>query len=247
MFSIFKRKKTVQLDLSPLKTDMHSHILPGIDDGSPDVDTSLNLVNGLIEAGYSNFIATPHILWDMYKNDPDTIGVARDNLQQAFNQQGIGSKLNAAAEYYMDEHFDELVRNNVPLLTIKDNWVLVEWSFISPPMDLKEKLFDLQIRGYQPILAHPERYTYFAGNKKAYDELFATGAYFQLNLLSLTSYYGKAVNELAQYLVKKNYIRLIGTDMHHQRHLDVLRNSSGLNDAVKEVLDGGEVLNAGIQ
>jgi protein-tyrosine phosphatase len=243
MFSIFKRKKPAVLDLSPLKTDMHSHILPGIDDGSPDLETSLYLVNGLIETGYSNFIATPHILWDMYKNDEHTIGNAKAVLQQGFNEQKFSSKLNAAAEYYMDEHFDELVRDNIPLLTIKENWVLVEWSFISPPMDLKEKLFELQIKGYQPILAHPERYTYFANNKKAYDELFATGAFFQVNLLSLTGYYGKVVQELAQHLVKKNYIRLIGTDMHHERHLDVMRSSSGLNDAVKELLDTGLILN----
>ncbi|MGZ5248135.1 MAG: tyrosine-protein phosphatase [Flavitalea sp.] len=222
---------------------MHSHLLPGIDDGSPDIETSLELVKGLIDLGYSKFIVTPHILWDMYKNDAETIGSAKTVLEQALHSQNISVPVQAAAEYYMDEHFDELVADNVPLLTIKDNWVLVEWSFISPPMDLKEKLFDLQIKGYQPILAHPERYTYFAGNKKAYDELFETGAFFQVNLLSLTGYYGKVVQELAQHLVKKNYIRLIGTDMHHERHLEVMRSSSGLNDAVKELLDTGLILN----
>ena len=106
MFSIFKRKHTSKLDLSLLRTDMHSHILPGIDDGSPDAETSMVLVNGLRDAGYSNFIATPHILWDMFKNTPETINEAREELQENFDKEQVNSVLNAAAEYYMDEHFD---------------------------------------------------------------------------------------------------------------------------------------------
>ncbi len=243
MFSIFKRKYKAKLDLSNLGTDMHSHILPGIDDGSPDVDTSLFLVNGLREAGYSRFIATPHILWDMFKNTPETIDEARAELQDAFTKRSIDSVLNSAAEYYMDEHFDELVSTNQPLLCIKDNWVLVEFSFVSPPMDLKERLFDLQIKGYQPVLAHPERYQYFAANKSFYDELKNTGSMFQLNLLSLTGYYGKVVQELAQHLVKKEYIDLIGTDMHHSRHLETMRRSSTLNDMVNALFDTGKIRN----
>lgn len=243
MFSIFKRKYTNKLDLSLLRTDMHSHILPGIDDGSPDLETSLILVNGLLEAGYSNFIATPHILWDMFKNTPDTISDAKQELREGFDKAGITSSLSAAAEYYMDEHFDELLAKNEPLLTIHENWVLVEFSFISPPMDLKERLFDMQIKGYQPILAHPERYQYFAGNKSYYDELKTTGAFFQLNLLSLTGYYGKVVQELAQYLVKKDFIDLIGTDMHHERHLETMRRSASLNDAVRSLVDTGKIRN----
>ena len=110
-------------------------------------------------------------------------------------------------------------------------------------MDLKERLFDMQIKGYQPILAHPERYQYFAANKGFYDELRTTGALFQLNLLSLTGYYGKVVQELAQHLVKKGFVDLIGTDMHHTRHLDAMRRSPGLQDAVKAIVDGGRIRN----
>ena len=246
MFWIFKKKQYSSVDCSPLKTDMHSHILPGIDDGSPDIETSMELVNGLLDLGYRDFVATPHILWDMYKNDSSTIAEARGELQQAFDQHKVGASLRSAAEYYMDEHYDELLRNDSKLLTIKSNWVLVEFSFVSPPMDLKEKLFELQIKGYQPVLAHPERYSYFAANKNFYDELKATGAYFQLNLLSLTGYYGKIVQELAQHLVKKEYISLIGTDIHHTRHLEVMRTSKTLNDSIKEILDQGNLLNSTI-
>ncbi len=103
----------------------------------------------------------------------------------------------------LDEHVDELMAKNIPLLTIRDNWVLVEISFVTPPMDLKEKLFALQIKGYKPILAHPERYTYFFNQKRMFDDLKDAGCFFQINLLSFTNYYGKVAHDLANYLLKK--------------------------------------------
>lgn len=223
---------------------MHSHLLPGIDDGSPDNATSLNLIQGLQELGYSQFITTPHIMWDVHKNDNDSISQAHNQLQQSLNQEKIQAPVKAAAEYYLDEHFDELLRSNTPLLTIKDNWVLVEFSFVTLPMHVKEKLFELQIKGYKPILAHPERYNYLLSQKKWYDELKDAGCFFQLNLLSLTGYYGKIPQELALYLVKKKHLDFLGTDLHHDRHLSVLQSSPSLMNHVKQVLDSGKILNA---
>lgn len=244
MFSIFKKKLVPRPDFSALHTDMHSHILPGIDDGSPDLDTSLELVKGLSDLGFKKFIATPHILWDMYRNNAGTIDDARIILEGGFNDAGLEIPLSAAAEYYMDDHFDELLHSNIPLLTIKKNLVLVEFSFVSPPINLKEKLFDLQIRGYKPVLAHPERYLYFAANKKFYDELKELGCYFQINLLSLAGYYGKGPFELAQHLCKNNSVHLLGTDLHHNRHLHALRTSPNLMDHVNALLDSGNIINA---
>jgi len=242
MFSIF-RKKNYNVDLSMLGADMHSHILPGIDDGSQDTDTSLELISGLTDLGYTRLVATPHILWDMFKNDPSTIQGAHDKLDYALKSTDSKVTIGHAAEYYMDEHFDELLEKDVPLLTIHKNWVLVEFSFISPPMDLKEKLFEMQIRGYQPVLAHPERYQYFATNKRFYEELRATGSYFQVNLLSFTGYYGKICQELATYLAKSDSIDLIGTDLHHFKHLSALRSSATITDTVKSLVDKGSILN----
>lgn len=246
MFSIFKKKRAVSVDLSALGSDMHSHLLPGIDDGSPDTATSLTLIRGLQQLGYRQFITTPHIMWDVHKNDATSIRNAHGQLQQSLQQEGLGIPVSAAAEYYLDDHFDELLHRNVPLLTVKDNWVLVEFSFVTLPMNAKEKLFELQIKGYKPILAHPERYNYLVSQKKWFDELKDAGCYFQLNLLSLTGYYGKIPSELAQYLIKKKYIDLLGTDLHHQRHLDALQSSSSLMDGVKSLLDSGKILNASL-
>lgn len=244
MFSIFNKKKKVRLDLSGLVADMHSHLLPGIDDGSPDTETSLQLINGLQELGYRKFITTPHILWDMYKNDATTIGAAHQELQQAALQQNNSTvPVTAAAEYFLDEHFDELLENDVPLLTIHKNWVLVEFSFVTTPLNFKDKLFTMQMKGYQPVLAHPERYLYFMSDRKWYDELKDAGCYFQLNILSLAGYYGKASLQLAHYLIGKQYVNLLGTDCHHFRHLDTLRNAHNIMEPVDSLLNSGKLLN----
>ena len=148
-----------------------------------------------------------------------------------------------AAEYFLDEHVDELLEKNIPLLTIHKNMVLVEFSFIRQPMDLKDKLFQLQIKGYQPIIAHPERYLYFGAHKNLYDELHDMDCIFQLNLLSLVGYYGKKQEELAQYLIKKKYVSLLGSDLHNIRHINILRASSTISHTVNRLLDSGVLLN----
>jgi protein-tyrosine phosphatase len=240
MFSIFKRKyPSSPVDFSGLKTDMHAHILPGIDDGSPDAETSIQLKKGLEDLGYARFIATPHIMWDMYKNTAVSINSALKILDQKSLQHNI----RPAAEYFMDDHFDRQLKEDIPLLTITGKKVLVEFSFVSPPLDLKEQLFNMQIKGYEPILAHPERYAYFAGNKTAFDEFKSMGCLFQLNLLSLSGYYGKVPQELAHWLVSKNYIDFAGTDLHHYRHLEALRIGKNIMPVVLQLLDSGRLLN----
>ncbi len=241
-FEIFRKKKTLA-DLSGLYTDMHSHLLPGIDDGSPDVETSIILIKGLMELGYKKFITTPHIMWDIYQNTHDTIKAAHTVLKNELKKEKIKVHVKAAAEYFLDDHFDQLLDHSTPLLTIHNNLVLIEFSFVNSPFDLKEKLFKMQVSGYQPVLAHPERYLYLKHNKELFDTLKDAGCLFQLNLLSLSNYYGKASNELAHYLIKKNYVDLLGTDLHHARHLDALKYSGSTMDTINRLLDSGKILN----
>jgi len=244
MFSIFKKKyPSSPADFSGLKTDMHSHLLPGIDDGAPDLVISLELKKGLEDLGYSQFITTPHIMWDMYKNTTATIDTALQSLQA----NNTNANIRPAAEYFMDDYFDGLLENEQPLLTITGKKVLVEFSFVAPPLDLKKQLFKLQIKGYEPILAHPERYAYFAANKSVYDEFKSMGCLFQLNLLSLCGYYGKTAQDLAGWLISKNYVDLLGTDLHHQRHLETLRHGKHIMPAVLQLLESGRLLNPALE
>ena len=244
MFTIFKKKVYPKTDLSALGCDMHSHLLPDIDDGSPDVETSNKLIQGLVDLGYKKLITTPHIMMDVYKNDANTISTAYETLKN--DQEQLPVPLHTAAEYFLDDHFDNFLADDIPLLTIKGNWVLVEFSFVTIPVNLKQTLFNLQINGYQPILAHPERYLYFSDDKKKYDELRDAGCFFQLNLLSLNGYYGRGPQDLAEFLIRKKYVDLLGTDLHHERHLQVLQSSYQLNDQVKFLLDTCSILNPGL-
>jgi tyrosine-protein phosphatase YwqE len=152
----------------------------------------------------------------------------------------------AAAEYLMDDHFTRALEADEPFLTLSDKMILVELSFAVPSINLKEILFDLQLKGYQPVLAHPERYLYFGANKAWYDQLRDAGCLFQLNLLSLRGYYGKESRQLAEYLIKKKYVDLLGTDMHNERHLEMLGSSPRLFDTVHRLVDAGLIRNAGL-
>jgi protein-tyrosine phosphatase len=242
MLSFFQKKKKLGFPFDRLETDMHSHILPGIDDGSPDLQTSLRLIKGLEDLGYKNLIATPHVMEDLYPNNRGTIQAAYDTLIDELKSKEIGSNIRYAAEYLLDENVDDLLEKKEPLLTIKDKLVLVEVSFVSEPLHLKEILFNLQMNGYQPIFAHPERYSFYHHQPTQYAEIKAMGCLFQSNLLSFSGYYGNSVRQAAEYLVDKGLTDYLGTDLHHDRHLQNLQELP-FTPSLAKLLDDVGVLN----
>ncbi|MEJ7766476.1 MAG: CpsB/CapC family capsule biosynthesis tyrosine phosphatase [Chitinophagaceae bacterium] len=242
MLDFFRKKKQAP-DLSGIATDMHSHLLPGIDDGSPDTETSIALIRAMMDLGYKKFITTPHVMWDIYQNTHEMIQASYLVLKDALKKEGLEVDISPAAEYFLDDHFNQLLDKKIPLLTIKDNLVLVEFSFVNAPFNLQDMLFKLQLAGYQPILAHPERYIYLKSNKRFYQTLKDMGCMFQLNILSLTTYYGKACLELANYLIKNDYIDFIGTDLHHERHVEAIYRAGSTMETIQRLLDSGKILN----
>lgn len=223
MFSFFHRKQKEVFPFHQLKTDVHSHLLPGIDDGSPDVTTSIHLIKGMMDLGFQQFTATPHVMQDIWKNNEETISTASILLQSALNESKMNCQVTAAAEYMVDENLEFLLQQKKGLRTIRENWVLIEISFLQPPLQLRDILFELQVQGYQPVLAHPERYLYYAGKTKELIELKDIGCKLQSNLLSFSGYYGKEVLRFAEQLVDLNLVSLLGTDLHHERHLEGLK------------------------
>jgi len=242
MFFKKKHSDSNKADYSSLNADLHSHLLPGIDDGSRDTETSIQLIRGMRELGFKKLITTPHIMWDIYKNTREIILEKLEQLKVRLVEEKIDIEIHAAAEYFIDDYVEKLLDHKEPLLTFGNNLVLTEFSMASPSFDLKEVLFEMQMQGYQPVIAHPERYTYLEHNKHFYDELKDAGYLFQLNILSLSGYYGGAVMELARYLAKKGYYDLVGTDLHHTRHLDALKNPSVLS-SVNKFIEAGKIQN----
>jgi protein-tyrosine phosphatase len=245
MFKFFSRskRKAEKFDYAVLKTDMHSHLLPGIDDGVKTIEDSVELIRGMKDLGYQKLITTPHIIWDIYRNTPDIIQEKLVQVQDAVKSEGIDMEIRAAAEYFLDEHVEELLKKKEPLLAISGNKVLTEFSMAFPSMNIKDLLFEMVMMGYQPIIAHPERYVYLQQNKDFYRELKDMGCFFQLNLLSVFGYYGRAVRELAEYLVNEEYYDLIGTDLHNINHLDALQRL-GMNNFLKKLMSSEKLINA---
>ncbi len=231
MFNFFKKKINIEETagwLLPFTTDIHSHILPGIDDGSPDIDTSLRLVKGIYDLGIRKTIATPHIIADLYRNTPATINAALEKLKTAVEKEAIGIEISAAAEYMLDDYFIKLLRSGDGLLTLHKNIVLTEQSYATPTSNLNEISFELMSAGYRPIMAHPERYPFYHGNYDEYNRLKDMGFLLQVNLLSLTGYYGKPVTKAAKYIFENGLADLVGSDMHHERHLAMMQNPDNI-------------------
>jgi tyrosine-protein phosphatase YwqE len=238
MFSIFNKKTNYSLkDFSILKADFHSHLIPGIDDGAKSTEDSLSLIQQLIDLGFEKLITTPHIHHDYYPNTTESIQNGLQKLRPELSKSGINIDFHAAAEYYMDEHFEGLLETKTPLLKIHNNLVLVEMSFFGAPPKLEEYIFKMQMQSYKPIIAHPARYSFFKGQLAPYQRLKDMGCLFQINLLSLAGYYGKETMETAQKLIKNNLVEYLATDLHHQRHLDCLKGALDNKTFAKFVMD----------
>ncbi len=226
VFDLFKRKpeQVEDLDLKWMQVDMHSHLIPGIDDGSKTMEESLGLIRRLEGYGLRKIITTPHIMSEYYRNTPEIIRMGLEDLRRALKSEGISIEVEVAAEYYMDEIFLDRIKNGEEILTFGDQYILVETGFINKPQMLLETIFQLEMAGFKPILAHPERYQYLITDKKLLEELVDRKIMFQVNLLSLTGFYSKQVKDFAEMLLEKGLVRFFGTDCHNSRYLDMLES-----------------------
>lgn len=233
----FLTKKIYLRDLLEGFVDMHCHILPGIDDGAKDIEDALKLIKELKKLGVAEFIPTPHIMEDLYGNNGETIGNSFQILLEAINETSSkNTPINPSAEYMMDDNFTKLLNEN-NIFPLKGKYLLVEMSYFQPPINLKEIIFNIKMKNYIPVLAHPERYAFYHNNKEYYKELKKIGCLFQLNLLSLSDYYGKGVQKASEFLLEENLIDFVGTDTHHMKHIVGLTKTTLKNKHKKNVLE----------
>jgi protein-tyrosine phosphatase len=231
LFSFIKSKPILK-DLIPDDyVDIHSHLLPGIDDGAKNIEESQFLITELRKIGFSQFITTPHIFSGVWDNTKEKITSNYQETLSLISDKSIDIKLNVAAEYLLNDHFLELLNRN-EILTLKDNYVLVEMSYINPPIQLYDIIFKLQVAGYIPILAHPERYSFYHKSTDEYKKLKKSGCLFQLNLLSTVGYYGNEVMKTANFLLNNGMIDYVGSDVHHMKHINSFCNKLQIKDAI---------------
>ena len=212
--------------LAALGADMHSHLLPGLDDGAETVAHSLDLLRALRALGFRKLVLTPHIMGDFYKNTPAGIRAALELLRAEAAAAGLADVvLECAAEYYLDEFLGRKLADGTELLTFggEKRYLLFETSYMNEPLNLNEIIFELKAQGYQPVLAHPERYTYLYGRFAEIEKLRADyGVLLQINLNSLAGYYSPAAKRVAEQLIDGGLVDFVGTDTHHLRHTETL-------------------------
>lgn len=231
MASFFRKlfgsnEPAVSFGLHDLGVDMHSHVLPGLDDGAETLEKSLELVEKMLGFGYRKLIMTPHIMGDFYKNTPAGILEKLELLRAAVAAKGWAIELDMAAEYYLDEWFMNRLEKNEKLLTFGDNYLLFETSYINEPRVLTEAVFALQSAGYKPVLAHPERYTYLYGKFDDLVKLKENGVLLQINLNSLSGYYSEGAKKVAEKLIDAGMVDMAGSDAHSLKHLHYLQKAA---------------------
>lgn len=226
MFGWFRKNKTK--DLPPLTVDMHSHLLPGLDDGVATFEDAEEIIRVFQRLGYTRLITTPHVMSDAYRNTPEGILAKLDELNSYLREKDIHIPVSAAAEYYLDENLFKMVETDERLLTFGERYLLFETNFITEPFNLKEFIFLATTRGYKLILAHPERYHYLQNNFDKVQDLIDRGVLMQMNISSLTGYYSKPVQQMAFKLIDREMIHWLASDCHHLQHTNLIEKARSL-------------------
>lgn len=230
MFSFFKRSSEPQ----PLffTTDIHCHIIPGIDDGAPDLTTGADLTERMAAIGFKRIFASPHITQTSFENTAETIATPFSSLKNELKKRNCGVELHHWAENRIDDLLYKNLEANA-LMTIPGNRVLIENSFMQEPWNLEQLVFELQVRGLAPILAHPERYTYYRKHREHIEKLVNAGLALQVNLLSLSGHYGPNEKKLAEELMDHGLVKYLGTDIHRHVHIDSIEKYLASKDYIK--------------
>ncbi|HNW97916.1 MAG TPA: hypothetical protein PKK00_05845 [Bacteroidales bacterium] len=240
--NIFKSNKLKSpIDLSILGADMHSHLIPGIDDGCATLEDSVNLVKHMYDLGYKKLITTPHIMVDYFKNTAETINKGLDILRNELAKENIPVIIEAAAEYMFDDGLLKKFKAG-NLLTFGNKYLLIELSTFNPPDNLIHTFFDMRMEGYNPVLAHPERYFFWHENIEHYETLKDHEILFQINIPSLSGFYSPGVKKICEELIEKNMVDFAGSDLHNMEyfmHLD----KSRFSPALEKLINSGNLLN----
>ncbi|MFC2132449.1 tyrosine-protein phosphatase [Bacteroidota bacterium] len=221
---------------------MHSHLLPGIDDGSKSMSQSIDMARGLKELGFKKIITTPHVVWDYYPNTAENIIKGLELLRQELKRNKVEIEIEIAAEYMVDYEFKEKI-SKTKLLTFGDKYLLFELSFLDPPEFFSEMTFNLQVEGYKLVFAHPERYEYFHKDFKEYENLKAKGIYFQINYGSLLGVHGRQIKKTAEKMITENIVEFIGTDLHNLQQMDSFRKLCN-NKYLKLLIESEKLVNS---
>lgn len=228
MFGWFSEKSPIY------RVDVHSHLLPGLDDGVKTYEEALEILRFFDQIGLEKVITTPHIYTDVYPNSERSILERFLILEEKMVEQGIKLKLEVAAEYFVDQQFLNQIKSGADLMTWGENYILIETAFYNKPILFGEVIFSLKARGLTPVLAHPERYHFLDGDLSWVREQAQSGVLLQVNTMSLVGTYGPTAQKLAQKLLKESLVSFLGSDIHRASQIPLLKRA--LNKNVRQTL-----------
>lgn len=221
MFNFFRKKKEdVKLFYH---TDVHCHILPGVDHGAKNIQNGIELLKADMDMGIDRVILTSHVTSETFENTPETLQAAFDTFKAAVDEAGLDIEMHLSAEYRIDDYWQkEYAAGHI--IPMPGNYILLENSFVQELIGSDQMMFDLMCKGYKPILAHPERYPYWAHNRERYEKMHNTNLKFQINILSFTGYFGSSARDTANWLVKNGMVDMLGSDMHNLEHAEIIKD-----------------------
>lgn len=232
MINWFSKKKKLSLSV-----DIHSHLLPGLDDGVKSFDEAIEILQSLQSLGYQKVITTPHIYPEVYPNTPDDILSKFETLKKKIKTYGLSLEVECAAEYFLDSSFLGTIKSGDQILSFGDGYVLFETPFYTKPLLFEEVIFELIAKGYKPVFAHPERYQYLEKKSEWLNQLHDQGVKLQVNLPSLAGAYGETPKRIAEKLLKDSKVSFLGSDIHRSNQMGLLK------EALKKSIHTNPLLN----
>ena len=196
-------------------TDVHSHILFGIDDGSRTISESVELLKKLKSVGFNNVILTPHFILDStYNSNYESNIKIYNELKERLISENIDINIYLGNEIFIDKNVPTLLEKNIITSLNGTKYVLVEFPMHNKLLNIEDILYEIRSKGYEVVIAHPERYDAFKEDYSIVDTLREDGFLFQSNYSSILGYYGKDSIKLLKYMLKRHYIDFLGTDIH---------------------------------
>lgn len=257
--NLFRKRPSqgvVKNDLKLLVTDVHSHLVPGVDDGAPDMTSALALISRLHHLGFERLVTTPHIMSDLYPNTPDILQPRFHELKREVAKRFPSLTLTLAAEYFLDTSFIELLENPDKLLTFpcvdpingdKHEMLLFEFAFHEAPNDelLTEAIFKMQTSGITPVVAHCARYPYWHMDRSKLESLHSKGVILTVNAATLVGNYGELAKETANHAVNQGWIRMVCSDTHAPHHIVAVKELE-TSEILAKLIESGRLLNPGV-
>ena len=231
-------------------TDLHSHIIYDVDDGSSSIEESIALIKELKSIGFTNIIMTPHYIeGSEYSSENEEKITKLEILREEVKKQNIDINLYLGNEIFINDHIIDGIKENRIYTLNNSKYLLFELPFHNQIIGLSDIIYEMKIAGFIPILAHPERYAYFQKNKHLIDELKEEGLLFQCNYASILGNYGTGAKKLLKYMLKKEYVDYFGTDIHHIKKSFVIDNFDKIKKSIikitgeeyfQEIIDNGD-------